>query len=264
MDFAFERYFMIDFTNRWLISQGMAPMTWEEIEALEGGTGKGRCRTIQDALSRPGTWPHRWFSSSQTDISAYQELKYVYSLMWAAYSFSLVSYSRMHMRWRSDINAETVGDVGGSLYTAFRLVQFGAKEVYVYNFPDSPQGQIISDFAKMYGTPIIVTDDHELIASKCSTLIMKAYLEHFPDVDVEMDKWLIQGRFNGALIADNSFCEIAYGHYIPIKIFGEQVNEIFTAHALFEDLMNQHYGFRTKDSISRREGSELSITRFKK
>lgn len=262
MNMQLERCFMKDFVDRWMDLTLTPKLTYSEIDELEGGSGKNRCRTIEDALNRPGTWPHRWFLSDQSDTEAYGEPRYIYSLWWAAYNFSLDSYDLVAKVWPSAIKGHVVGDVGGSLFSAFRLINLGAKKVYVYNFPNSPQGQIIRFFSVLYGVPIEVTSNHETVKKHCESLVMKAYLEHFRNVDEEMDKWIGSLQpFMGDIITDNSFNEVSYGHYIPLQIDGEDYHGTDEAHEAFSDNMIRR-GWTASDKVRNPNSSKKFICRW--
>lgn len=261
MNFS-ERCFMKNYVDQWMLNNFLPRMTHEEIEAMEGGAGPRRCRTIEDALARPGTWPHRWFSTAQQDLEFYDEHEYIYSLWWASYNFSLASYDLIGKRWPRAISGRTVGDVGGSLFSALRLLDHGASKVIVYNLPASSQAKIIRLFVKEYGAPIEVSGHAGDVKAKSESLVMKAYLEHFRDVDTEIDTWIGKGEpFVGDIFTDNSFCEVAYGHYIPIIIDGEPIDDRYRAHTAFEDNMHRR-GWVLADSAPNPRSARKRIIRW--
>lgn len=261
MGHQLERWVMKDFVDRFMDQTLNQRLSYNEIEAMEGGKGKNRCRTVEDALDRPNTWPNRWFSSNQTDTEAYEEPHYVYSLWWAAYNFSLKSYDAATKKWPTAIKDRKVADIGGSLFSAFRLLELGAERVLVFNFPNSPQGQIIKLAQTYYGLPIEVVANPDRIKTLSDTLVMKAYLEHIRDVDEEMNLWIGKEPFSGDIIVDNSFCEIAYGHYIPIMIDEEFHFKQETANNAFDSLMSRR-GWILTDRIPNPVSDRKSISRW--
>lgn len=235
--------------DQWMLEKYNFTLTWREIESAEGGFGNNRCRTISDALSRPKTHPFRWFQSGQTDLSFYREPEYIYSLFWAFYKFSGNAYRIAFDRW-NDLHGRVIVDVGGSLFTALECAKYSDDLIIVYNLPNTPQAQLIQDYVKEFGANIRVTDDYQYAKAMGDVIFMKAYLEHFKIVHEELDAWMVAGPGKRDVIIVNSFCEIAYGHYIPIQIGNKAYSVQSEADAAFEELMAKRYGVTKSESAA--------------
>lgn len=245
-----KRIVLKQWIDNWMRDKYHFAWSWETIEQMEGGHGENRCRTIADALSRPTTWPYFWFKGNQLDTNFYSEPSYIYSLFWAAHKFSSQTYKRAFHEW--NLAGKVTADIGGSLFTALECLELGATEVLVYNLLGTPQSDIILDFVREFGAPIKVNNDPDFFKHYGRVFFYKAYLEHFPVVDNELDKWFGEDHTpRGSFIFDNSFCEIAYGHYIPIKVDGVLHDERSAAEAAFIGSMMKNYGFNQPDSFNK-------------
>lgn len=238
-----ERMTMKTWVDNWMQTNYGYSMPWTVFEKYEGGHGAQRCRTIKDAMSREGSYPAIWFMSDQTDLSVYGESRYIYSLMWAAYKFSGNAYTKAFEIWPS-LKDRVIIDVGGSLFTALECLKHTNDRVYVYNMVGTPQTKMITDYAYEFGLPIYVTDDYKYAEIMGDVFFFKAYLEHFKVVEEELGYWVLSDEARvKRYVFVNSFCEIAYGHYIPITIDGRQYDQQDNADEAFVHMMRDRYNF---------------------
>lgn len=224
---------MLRYVDKWMIDHGYPTMMWHQIEEAEGGHGSNRLRSIADAVKKGGSHPGRWFLSGQTDLSFYNEPAYVYSLLWATYRTSGSSYHHA----AAEVKGKAIADIGGSIFTAHLLLKGGVEHVTIYNFEDSPQVQFGQWLVKERGWPVDFCFDKEEIKRRYRVGMMKAYLEHFRNVDDEINSWCTGENALHQVYVSNSFCEIAYGHYIPLQVNGADYMEKRAANKAFTNLM---------------------------
>lgn len=237
-----KRREMMPIIDKWMNEHEYGIKTWPTLVELEGGSGRNRIRTIKEAKAKPTTFPGRWFNSRQRDMSFYSAPHYVYSLYWAATRTSGGAYKAIGRL----CEGKPVADVGGSIFTALVLLRMGVKNVELYNFEDSPQTQFAQYIIDKYSLPITLEYDPDSILSRNRIGIMKAYLEHFKNVDEEIDRWCAPLSGFDELYISNSFCEIAYGHYIPITVNGKVCKTKKIANNEFIKLMEKRGYSREK------------------
>lgn len=204
--------------DEFIYSQDHKPLLWDEVLIKEHSSGATFFNTIEDTKPYPNTYAGKWFKSKQKWLDFYNSYDYIYSLLFGQriVSHFCYSYSYTDIAKRYGTKYPIV-DVGGAAFTAFQLVQMGAPKVYVENFDDSPQSLFTTYMAHQLSLPIEVIRHGEF--PKKSIMICSEYLEHFPNVDIEVDR-LVAGKPT-AIYERSAFATPAYGHYDPIIINGQ-------------------------------------------
>jgi hypothetical protein len=201
---------------------GLSP-TWDDIVRLQGGRGAvwGKHKKEQLANPTPDCNLGRWLLSKQTDEALYQEPIYLYCMLFSSIGNSSEAYDNAGALCAG----ETVYDVGGTYFSALRMIDQGVKRVFVCNKP-GPQ-QAFVDWMK-----------HEQIESASidsikadSTVTMIEFLEHFREPMSIFD--LVCKQMPNKLIVKSSFCTAAYGHYNPVFIDGVECHSKLKANKAF-------------------------------
>lgn len=219
-------------TDRHLESQIITD--WDEVVSNEGGMGGAFFDNVAETTDQPDSYPGRWFLSGQTDLSIYNEPQYLYSLL---FGMTVVSGAVMSTIGKREVGNRVV-DVGGSIFTAYKLLQRGVDYVDITNF-DGYQ----LDFA-VYASSLfhlnVVARHPTSIFPPDSVFVVSEYLEHFRDVDAELER-LVEYR-PIRIYESSSFCMPAYGHYIPIKIDGvDHTNPHSARKALYRKMLALGY-----------------------
>lgn len=213
--FTITRKQWMEAIAQWLAARGTPDLIindWDEVVALEGGSGKTFFNHVSEAETKPNSYPGRWFLSGQTDFSVYNEPRYLYSLL---FGMLVVSGSVMSTIGKREAGNRII-DVGGSVFTAYRLLQRGVTAVDITNF-EGPQ----TEFATFASTKFKLSVNVHWATPSLGfgdVFVLSEYLEHFRDVDTELER-LVTFRPT-RIYESSSFCMPAYGHFIPIKING--------------------------------------------
>lgn len=219
--------------------------TWEMVEKTEGDDHR---RTVNQVLRMPDTTHYRWFASGQMWTQFYDTPEYLFSLL---YCFDRISRPVYQAIAQCERGGEVV-DVGGSIMSAFEMLDRGVKRVYMTNFDDSPQ----VEFARYFIANAGIRDDEITIVPhndfpRGLPIITCEYLEHFPIVDIEVDRLLTWSP--PRWYDKNAFCMAAYGHYIPITIDGTRHSVTSGARDAFVRYMRTHDYHPRRIDVEKRE-----------
>lgn len=208
--------------DEWMKVSKKKPMNWERLLELEYSRGDTFFNSIAEAKAHPETYAGKWFKSGQKWFDLYNKHEYVYSLLFGQRVVSTFAYRAIFedLKRRKWLKRNII-DVGGSMFTAFQLVQLGVPSVTVENFDDSPQVDFIVWASHKLGLPISTAERGYLAPN--SILICSEYLEHFKDVDEEVARLVDMEPF--AIYERSAFCTPAYGHFSPIKINDRWLDE---------------------------------------
>lgn len=212
--------------DAYLATKQVDPSPWKDVLWREGG-GSGAdwvVRTVEDALLAPGTNPGRWYTSGQTDEDWYRHPYFLYSTLFAAKNVSKGTYDLVG----TACAGATVYDIGGSFFSAQRMLDRGAGAVHVVNLP-GPQTGFIPFAAKHTGQRIDVVED---LPDHPARVVCSEYLEHFKEPLVELDRIL---SFSPVQVYEaSSFCVPAYGHHIPLTFDGTVTSDHREANRLWK------------------------------
>lgn len=217
----------IELIDNFIYSKGKRPISWDTVLIKEHSSGATFFNTIEDTKPYPNTYAGKWFKSKQTWLDFYNSYDYIYSLLFGQRIVSHFCYTYTYIDIAKRYGTKfPIVDVGGAAFTAFQLIQLGAPKVYVENFDNSPQSLFTTYMAEQLSLPIEVIKHNEF--PKKSIMICSEYLEHFKNVDEEVDR-LVEGKPK-AIYERSAFGTPAYGHYIPITINRKLLNETSARH----------------------------------
>lgn len=251
-------------------TKGFDIWDWDMVLKHEGGYGESKIKTLDEALKYPNTFamPARWFQSDQKDLGCYSEPGYVYSALFgkeiSQYTFSAMKF-HFPMQVVTRAAEEFIDrkpqkkiqfiDWGGTIFTSYSILKMydnleQLAGVHLVNVK-SPQ----TDFAAFAREKIGVdegtlvknisihfeTEDFAWLRQMTSEyrvfVVLSEILEHMNHPE-KLVKDLMDAGVTDFYIA-NSFCTIAYGHYIPITIGGKEYSTTRHANKAFKEEMTK-------------------------
>ena len=236
--------------NRWRNeTMFLHSWSWEDVlyrEGEDGLTRKGY--TVEKALAHTGSWTEKWFSSGQTDYSAYTDPDYLFALMFCHFhttraNIKLAAKDISENVSASNLVGATILDYGGTIFTAVEAASlFSDIGIIIDNVP-GPQFDFARWFLKNSTVKyenIFIVDEREEIPLVDFVFAFETF-EHIQEPEkrfIQIAKEAFPSRFYFA----NSFCYPAHGHHIPITIGGvEHMNKMSANRAWRLELMLHGY-----------------------
>lgn len=215
--------------DEWMADNGYDVWDDDDIVFHEGGVGDGRPMSVDDALARPGSNPHRWFSSGQCDLSLYGEMGYIYSALFCAHVVSRSTFNAVSSLYR---HTGHVLDVGGTIFTAAHLIDVGIPRVTIVQ-PPGEQARFYEEMsAAVLGSAVTVATSLNDIEGDYLPVIASEYFEHFTH-PLHAFADVANAVQAPSIVFANSFCTPYYGHYNPVFIAGKAYTTKEEAEAAF-------------------------------
>lgn len=212
-------------------------LTWMEVILRDGGIGDFRITDHDTMKLWDWSAPHRWFiKGDQADYDFYSDPSYVYAVL---FCHVMVTRRTLAAEARDIVllgeKATPVFLAGGTIWEAYDLIRRGVEQVTISNYP-TPQVDFYRFVCSSLGLDYRITFVNETaVPNSGDILIANEYLEHFQEPITEFERLAVNGP--KIVYHRSSFCALAYGHPIPVRIQGVDAYEGKSADGLFDSYL---------------------------